>query len=356
MSPGTAGATPDAFVPRLLSFAEVRAACGAGRCHLLLGNGFSIACDPIFRYASLYDSAVAAGLSDRAQQVFQRLGTNNFEGVLQLLDDSRWVATLYEIPVNDTLGMAQDSAVVKHTLVEAVTTSHLAHTGLVLDAKKTAARAFLAAFHNVFTTNYDLLLYWAVLHGGEPTHQDGFRPSEEEPDAPYLVFSERLGETKGIYYLHGALHFYLAGGELRKHSWVRTDRRLTDSIREGLAAGQYPLFVAEGDPEKKLQQIQRNGYLWYALEKFRRIEGPLVIYGHSLGPSDQHLVDAIAENRKMRTVYIGLHGSTTSEANLRVQQAVARMQSRRNEFARGRRSCPELEVAYFDSTTANAWG
>jgi hypothetical protein len=71
-----------------LTYQELLAALPErGRVHLLLGNGFSIACDPIFRYASLYDAAVEAGLSARAQQVFARHGTNNFEGVLRLLED-----------------------------------------------------------------------------------------------------------------------------------------------------------------------------------------------------------------------------------------------------------------------------
>src|SRR5690606_17984364 len=64
--------------------------------YLLLGNGFSISCDPVFSYGKLYDKAVDAGLSQRAQAVFERFGTNNFEGVMRALDDSDWIARLYE--------------------------------------------------------------------------------------------------------------------------------------------------------------------------------------------------------------------------------------------------------------------
>lgn len=76
------------------SYAEIQKQL-TGRRHLLLGNGFSVACDPIFSYARLYDAAVEAGLSDRAQQVFAYLGTNNFEGVMRLLDDTHRVAEIY---------------------------------------------------------------------------------------------------------------------------------------------------------------------------------------------------------------------------------------------------------------------
>jgi hypothetical protein len=36
------------------------------RNHLLLGNGFSIACDPIFKYEKLFEHAKMSGLSQEA--------------------------------------------------------------------------------------------------------------------------------------------------------------------------------------------------------------------------------------------------------------------------------------------------
>jgi hypothetical protein len=340
---------------RLLHYNDVISELGSSRAHVLLGNGFSIACDPVFRYSSLFEAAVRAGLSERAQAVFQHLGTNNFEGVLRLLDDSQWVGGLYGLTPDQMRQIANDAEIAKRALVEAVTNSHLDHTGCVPDEKKAAAGRFLATFHNIFTTNYDLLLYWTVLHTGRATHQDGFRADDDDPEAPYLVFSERLGANKGIFFLHGALHFYIASGELRKHSWIRTGERLTDLIRAGLAEHQYPLFVAEGSPEKKLEQIQRTGYLWYALDKFARIEGPLVVLGHALGPSDQHIADVIGDNAKLVKLFVGLHGSPTSDGNLAVRASVQRIQRRREMRSRGRRTSP-LRVQFFDSQTAEPWG
>ncbi len=61
-----------------ITYGEVRSRIGKSTSHLLLGNGFSIACDGKFAYASLYETAVAAGLSVRAQELFGYLGTNNF--------------------------------------------------------------------------------------------------------------------------------------------------------------------------------------------------------------------------------------------------------------------------------------
>jgi len=82
------------FPERLISYDDVLTRLGKTS-YLLLGNGFSVACDPVFCYESLYQSAVDAGLSPRAQEVFRRLGTNNFEGVMRLLEDADWIARTY---------------------------------------------------------------------------------------------------------------------------------------------------------------------------------------------------------------------------------------------------------------------
>jgi hypothetical protein len=335
----------------MLAYQEVRKQIGKARSHLLLGNGFSIGCDPIFRYQNLYDAACQAGLSESAKKVFQYLGTNNFEGVLRLLDDTAMVGRFYGMSDDCGQLIQADSQVVKHSLVSAVANSHLEHCGLIEAHRKEAGLEFLTPYYNVFTTNYDLVLYWVIVSRDPPSFQDGFR-APEDPDEPYVVFTERLGDRQAAYFLHGALHFYLSEGELRKHTWSRTNTRLTDQIRGGLAERRYPLFVAEGHPEQKLEQIQRHGYLWYALEKFSRIEGPLVVYGHSLGASDRHIVDAIASNPKLQNVYVGVLGEKPSQA---AEAAATAMVQARNRLQKRNRKAKDLRVEFFNSATAAVW-
>ncbi len=62
------------------------------RNHILLGNGFSIACDPIFKYEKLLEYAKESGLSQEVVGLFEYLGTNNFEGVLKQLEHCNWIA------------------------------------------------------------------------------------------------------------------------------------------------------------------------------------------------------------------------------------------------------------------------
>lgn len=344
---------PDRSDSAILTYEEVRCRIEGKRSHLLLGNGFSIACNPVFRYGSLYEAAVQAGLSKRAQKLFVRIGTNNFEGVMKLLSDSDWVARTYGLVKGKSSGMAEDLEVIKRTLVEVISSSHLETPGDIADGRKTSTATFLEPFHVVFTTNYDLLLYWVVMHAGDPPpFEDCFRADRDELDAPYLVFSQRLKDKRGLLYLHGALHLYLHNGELRKHSWTRSGKRLTELIRVGLANGQYPLFVAEGSPEKKLEQIQGNGYLWYCLDKLRNIESPLVVFGHSLGPSDDHISDAIVTARKLPAVMIGLHGDPSSKENLATRRRAQQMADRRAQLP-GRPT--PLQVFFYDADSAQVW-
>ena len=348
---------PVRIAEQVLTYDEVVRASTDGRSHLLVGNGFSIACDPVFTYGSLYDAAVAAGLSQRAQSVFARLGTNNFEGAMRLLDDGAFLSATYGLDSAGTAEMAADLETIKRALVEAVSRSHLAHTGEVTDVRKAAAAGFLAPYHNVFTTNYDLLLYWVNMAAGSPPpYEDGFRADEDDPEATSVVFAEHLGDKKGLFFLHGALHLYVGSGGLRKHSWTRTGRRLTDQIQAGLDAGRYPLFVAEGSPDRKLEQIRSNAYLAYCLGKFGRITNRVVVFGHSLGASDAHIADALARNDKLKEIYVGVYGGLTSPASEATRRAAEQLAHEWGSRHGAGRRPPTLDIRYYDSSTAACWG
>jgi hypothetical protein len=337
----------------ILDYGDVLSELGKNRAYVLLGNGFSIGCDPVFSYGSLYDAAKQAGLTDKATKVFDRMGTNNFERVMRVLDEVEWIGQLYGMPQDGASAIRGDVEAIKAALVTAVAKSHLAHSGMVSKEKKESALKFLTRFQDIFTTNYDLVLYWVVMHEARPPFEDGFRTDQDEPEAPYVVYAGRSGGRSNLFYLHGALHLYEESGELRKHCWNRTKTPLTELIQAGLAAKSYPLFIAEGQADKKLEQVSAHGYLWECIQKFSRLESPLVVYGHALGPSDGHLVDAITRS-KIEAVYIGLHGDPKSKANAEIVKNTEQMIPRREKIAgRGGKS---LAVKYFQSETARVWG
>ncbi|MEQ1761457.1 MAG: DUF4917 family protein, partial [Vicinamibacterales bacterium] len=215
--------------------------------------------------------------------------------------------------------------------------------------------AFLEPFTNVFSISYDLLLYWVAMHGLQILKErDGFRNSLDEPDAPYCVFSEHLRGQKGILFVHGALHIYAEDGEVRKHTWTKSGVALIELVRNGLAKGEYPLFVAEGDSSKKRDQILHNGYLDYCFGKLTRIEAPLVTFGFSFGDSDGHILDAIVHNPKLEQLYVGVFEPESTEGKKTVAAATA-LAARRKTLIAGGFKGKQLDVSVFNSKTCSVW-
>jgi hypothetical protein len=121
---------------------------------------------------------------------------------------------------------------------------------------------------------------------------------------------------------------------------------LTDLIRSAIDQRKYPLFVAEGSDGQKMRQIRGNYYLTFCYNRFRKLSGDLVVFGHRLGESDGHLVAAISDNLHLNRVFIGLHGQWDSVANLAVIGAGSRIREQSED---------RIEVAYFESQTAAVW-
>ena len=67
--------------------------------HLLLGNGFSIACRPkIFTYGRLYEQANFGNISPTAKLAFEALGTQDFERAIKALRDAARILQAYGPP------------------------------------------------------------------------------------------------------------------------------------------------------------------------------------------------------------------------------------------------------------------
>lgn len=334
----------------LMSYENVLAELGygrRGRIHLLLGNGFSISCDGRFRYENLY-AVASANFSERISGLFDVLGTNNFEGVLRLIDGGICVARLYGHE-DLAIELESDHSEIRASLITSLVDTHMVNTGELKEEKKICCGNFLRPYHNIFTTNYDLLLYWVEMANPGLHGNDGFREDQSVENADYVVFSERAGGLKSIFFLHGALHFYRKNGQLRKHTWCRTDTPLIEGIGNGFNQSQYPLFVAEGDAEKKKQQISGDPYLDYCLGKLGRIENALVIFGMSFGDSDDHILDVISSNMKINKIYIGLFGGEETEENIAIRRKLSAA-SRCRSTTRS-----PLLVEYFNSSTASVW-
>lgn len=332
-----------------------------GKCHLLLGNGFSIGAHSQFQYGTLYEQARVADLPDHVVELFDRYGTANFEEVLRYLDEGQWLAAHYRLaPTDDERDMAADYIRLKESLVGAISASHPPYPEAVGRERLEACYAFLDAFDDVYTINYDLLLYWTSLIHQPFRFEDGFGREVDTDDA-CCVFLPTGSPSAHLYFLHGALHFSAASGEVQKLVWNTTGVRLIDQVRAGLEAKRYPLIVSEGEAKRKLERIEASSYLSWCLRKFENVRGSLFTYGWAMNSQDAHLVDAIAKNASLELLFVGVYGAPDAETSQSLMRTARKLANRREAILTsgrtGRRKMRRpLEVHFYDSGSANVWG
>jgi hypothetical protein len=340
----------------MLTFADVQAAIKRNPKRpfsLLLGNGFSMAYDPgIFSYNALH------GFVERVDDsllkaLFTVVDTHDFERVMQQLDVFAAIGNV--IGIDDALkgriGEARDG--LKKSLIDAVRALHPEHVYKVPEAKCDACTAFLKLFldtrGSLFTTNYDLLMYWVLMRSGLRAI-DGFGRDRESPDEyveeEELEYSElrwgRNAAGQNVYYVHGALPLFDTGVEIVKEEYGKDF--LLEQITKRITAGHYPVFVTAGDATQKLTAIRHNPYLQDSYESLASVGGSLVTFGFNFGPQDAHIVSAIqraskqAPDRRLWSIYIGVYSDADA----------GRMLALSSEF--------KCKVHLYDSKTAVVWG
>lgn len=364
----------------MLTFAAALAETAGCRRYLLLGNGFSISLFPkCFSYASLFTEAKENGLFEAAPEIskaFEALGTTDFEQVMEALKASVKLAPIYG---HDTGKMASHAEMLKKILVNAIAGRHPSRPNEITEEQYENCRAFLAEFigincgkallGKVFTLNYDLLLYWTVLHDivsinrdgsgftlrtdQELDHDDGFRAPEDNYEAPYVAWDQfHASHGQSLTFLHGALHLYEQDADLAKLSWERSGNKpLMQQIRLALDDEKYPLFVSEGTSASKVIRINRSAYLSKALRSFSGCcdtkAAALFVIGHSLDSNDAHILKRIKKG-KISQLYVSVFGDPDSAPN----RAIA---ARANALATARPDKLPLEVSFVNASTLHIW-
>lgn len=342
---------------QIVTFEQALEGTGPKR-YLLLGNGFSIALQPnIFSYTSLYDRADFAKVP-YANVIFDALATRDFEAVIKVLMSASKILSSYKgVPEAVILQLRTDADEIKKILVSAIAENHPDRPFEVTPEQYAACRNFLSHFSHIYTLNYDILLYWALMQDKvdnlKLSPDDGFRHPKDDPDAPYVSWQEAHSPT--IHYLHGALHLFDAGAEIIKYTWSKTDIPLIEQIRTALDGDRYPLFVSEGDSRGKLEKVIHNAYLHKALRSFtaicNQVNASLFVFGHSLAQNDDHILKLIARGR-ISTVFVSIYGDPNSDANQWIIEralTLARDREKNNPQS-------ALAVRFFGATSAEVWG
>ena len=332
------------------SYAEVISALEKKKrkAHLLLGNGFSMAYDQkIFSYNALYDFVSVLGYAALVK-LFEAIKTKNFELIMGQLE--LFVALLDAFESKEGLqDRVREAGVrLKQSLLDAIGALHPEHVFKIPADRLTRCAEFLnwylATGGNIFTTNYDLLLYWVLLMGEVPNHVDGFgrellNPVEAKHGEDQEWSELRWGpnqDRQNVFYLHGALPLFDTGLEIVKEEYTG-DSFLVENISARLQEGEYPVFVTAGNGDEKLEHIRHNRYLSFCYDRMCKIEGSLVSFGFNFGDYDLHIIDAINKAAKhgakdpdrLWSVYIGVY---SPEAASHIAKIESRFQCKINTF------------------------
>lgn len=336
--------------------------------HLLLGNGFSIACKPdIFTYRSLFEEADFSETPE-LPEVFNALNTSDFEHVIKFLRDASRAVTVYEPRFTAVAEkMARHTEVLKDVLIRTVADKHPNVPDAIQDRQFRNCRRFLANFlgasnsGKVYTLNYDLLLYWALMHRETTVANatalemnDGFG-SDGDSNAEFVTWmGESAPWNQRVHYLHGALHLFDAGVELQKYTWSKTDIPLIEQSRDAMGSDKFPLFVAEGDSGQKLAKIKHSAYLYHSYKSFsqqmKQRNNALFIFGHSLGNSDEHVLKKIRDG-KIEKLYVSIFGDIGNDENKEIVDSASALSDRR---AANNGMVP-LRVKFYNAESAHVW-
>jgi hypothetical protein len=267
--------------------------------NLLFGNGFSIQFNQQFRYNNLYEHCKDS-FEVEDQQMFSKFETQNFETVLRALYTTMSTNSIFDIR-DENIDASYER--IKQSLIDAVREVHPQFEELSPQKGRQLRLAFNIFKKSIFTTNYDLLPYWALLsvfNNKSRKITDGFG---YDSASELIMFDKGAGISASdnpleLYYLHGALHFYMRNGEIVKITRGRnTDSKLLDIITDTYEEGDFPLYVSEGTWQQKLQRIENNKYLMRCYRNFKSMSGGLTIYGQSLDRQcDLHIINAIKES------------------------------------------------------------
>ncbi len=315
---------------------------------LLLGNGFSTSLSRVFAYRSLFESFLTQ-LDNETRDVVSSFRTTNFELILESLGTAAFVNDLLDIPATRIRDLA---ATVREGLIRTIELNH-PRAADISWTRLERISATLNTFGDIYTLNYDALLYHIVMIckdnyvAGRTSRFNDYFWNAITPELLLFMDYQNYPDYKHVYYLHGALFLFktagveelVAGGYDGRDVKLRTagNRELLSAIARELRTGNLPLFVSEGTTEEKQRAIGRSEYLQFANAHLKANRSKMLVYGASFGENDRHIADAIRRGTGRVAVSIYVRGKTTPELQ--------------REMLTTRAALVGRDVSFFDSST-----
>lgn len=318
--------------------------------HLIMGNGFSVSLFPdIFNYKKLSEKIK----DSKIKALFSEFNTSDFEFVVLKLTESLRVLNYYDTDKKVYNLVKEDTEKLKEILINVITASHPAYPKLITEAQYYSCFQYLQHFKDgrKYSFNYDLLLYWVFMHFiddkiNKLSLDDGFRTDHDDNSMVTWEIGRELQQN--LYYIHGAMHIFKDEiGVIQKYTWNNGDKTIGQQVKESIDENKFPVFISEGTQEHKLKRIKENGYLSRSFSSLKSISDDLFIFGHSIRNEDDHVFDIINANKKLKKIFISLHGGFDKVGN---QKILEKVKNWRNDY-----KSKDREYIFYDSKTANVW-
>lgn len=308
--------------------------------NVLLGNGFSREYDDAaFNYKRLLE---ASKLPKKIKFLFEIFKTEDYERVIKNLETLAIIFNKKSI-ANEFYVIA---GIIKRDLIKILSNKHPNSQYEIEPERKVATLNFLSLFTNIFTVNYDLLLYWLVIFNIKDNNNfwgdmnDGFSWNSPK-DCIWKPYNLRV--IPNVFYLHGGLHLFHNERDTFKIKYDNENKiSLLDQIKAYINNDISPLVITEGDSKDKKFWIAQNNYLQYCYNKLSEINGVLFIHGHSLNDTDQHIFDAINDNPNIQEVYISIHLKSGETIDKKSKLAEKRF-------------CRDKKLHYYDADSTYIW-
>lgn len=310
--------------------------------HLIMGNGFSMAYDhKIFSYNALYD--FIEKLADPTlSKLFEVIKTKNFELIMQQLDSFIEIAKAFDVEGKLIEALIEANLLLQQSLIDAVSSLHPEHVFEISEEKSTKCAEFFNEFllnnGQIFTTNYDLLMYWVLMRNEETQGNDGFGRELLNPEAVKYnkdepLYSDELfwlgkGKSQNVFFLHGSLPLFDTGINILKEVYT-SEHYLLENIKIRMSNKEYPVFVTAGNGNEKLNHIKHNSYLNFCYDRLSEIEGSLISFGFNFGEYDEHIIEAInkasnnglipKDGKRLWSIYIGVYSESDLEHIKKIQ-------------------------------------
>lgn len=310
------------------------------QCNLLLGNGFSCAFDSVF--SSVHEDSWPDSEND--ETLLSRIKKES----AQIYDGCDVAVVEDGIEVRPTKSMNE-------ILFRQVADVHPIGLCKMELSKAISCSKFLKPYlekGKVFTLNYDLLPYWAVVKIADLSEADRNKNSLlNVPDfnEGFTEFTNgrwvwRQGGKQNVFYCHGALNFEY-NSDANETYKRRTDQLCFQPIKNRFDSGDIPLFVSKSTSQAKQKMIRENDYLRNCLEMLKAVEDVVVVFGVGFPDNDDHIMDALKEARLKNhiRVYYGVYGNPSWGAPLVEKKFKA---------------CgfePDKDFFIFDSKCAKVW-